>query len=160
MECLWRMDALFWASNSWQPFTAITKHGRARMFIDLTLIVFIWKKKVIYCTQRMAWRWVNHRAIFIFWWTIPLILTQFIKKTCYVYCVRLTGTLYAALDKVSLEMYKGIQQLPFNVGIFACSKLCTKCISFNFIIHLIWHTMLLYNVGLSRFVDFSRLIDF
>ncbi len=36
-------------------------------------MVFIWKKKVMY-TYRMAWGWVNHGVIYIFEWTIPLII--------------------------------------------------------------------------------------
>ncbi len=50
----WWMDALYWTSNeleiywSQQPFTAIIKLGRARTFLNITPIVFVWKKKVIY----------------------------------------------------------------------------------------------------------------
>ncbi len=36
-------------------------------------MVFIWKKKVMH-TYRMAWGWVNHGVIYIFEWTIPLII--------------------------------------------------------------------------------------
>ncbi len=59
----------FWASKSQPPFTAIIKLGRTSTIFYITLIVFIWNKKV---SPRMAWGWVNHGVIFIFGWTIPL----------------------------------------------------------------------------------------
>ncbi len=45
---LWWMDALFWASKSRPPFTAIIKLGRVRAFFNTIMMVFVWKKKVIY----------------------------------------------------------------------------------------------------------------
>jgi len=64
------MDALFGASKT--LFTAIIKLGRARIFCNITMIVFGWKKKVIH-TPMMAWGWVNKWwDHFIFGWTIPL----------------------------------------------------------------------------------------
>jgi len=45
---LWWMDALFWVSNRWFLCTAIIKLRSIRVYIHITLIVFVWKKKVIY----------------------------------------------------------------------------------------------------------------
>ncbi len=36
---------LYFASKYQQPFTAIIKLGRARTIFNMTLIVFVWKKK-------------------------------------------------------------------------------------------------------------------
>ncbi len=62
---LWWMNALFWTLKSQHK-----KLWRARAFLNITLIVFVWKNKVIY--TRLAWGWVNHAVIFIFGWTISL----------------------------------------------------------------------------------------
>jgi len=35
------MDVLFWASKSKVPFTPIIKLGRPRIFLNITLIVFL-----------------------------------------------------------------------------------------------------------------------
>ncbi len=48
------------------------------MFIDITQIVFVWKKKVIYTYDglRVSKSWVH----FIFEWSIPLMGQVFMKK--------------------------------------------------------------------------------
>ncbi len=38
----------FWTVEQKQPPTAIIKLGRARIIFNITLIGFVWKKKVIY----------------------------------------------------------------------------------------------------------------
>ncbi len=73
---LWWMDAQFWTSKSQPPFTAIIKLGRARTFFNVTPTVFVWKKKVIYCTPKNGFRVSESWGNFHFWWTIPLIVIK------------------------------------------------------------------------------------
>ncbi len=62
-----------WISPKGDKFAPlIIKLERARAIFNITLIGFVWKKKVIY-TYKMSWGWVKHWLIFIFGWTNPLI---------------------------------------------------------------------------------------
>ncbi len=63
------MDALSWASKCHHPLTAIMKLGRARTFFNITPIVLIWNKKVIYSCNglRMSKSWGH----FHFWMNYP-----------------------------------------------------------------------------------------
>ncbi len=56
---------IFWTVEQKHPPTAILTLGRARIIFNITLIAFVWKKKVMYCTSRMPWGWVKHGLIFI-----------------------------------------------------------------------------------------------
>jgi len=59
---------LWWTSKDICPFTLIIKLGRARMFFNITLIVFLWKKNVMYMDDfRVSKSWDNFH-----FWTIPL----------------------------------------------------------------------------------------
>ncbi len=70
-----------WISNPLHPLTAMIELRRARTIFNITLIGFVWKKKVIYSTPRMPWGWEKHGLIFILGWTNPLRSTSFSKIT-------------------------------------------------------------------------------
>ncbi len=60
-------DALFWASKSWPPFTAIIKLRRTRTLLWL----YPYERRKSYI-PRMARGWATHGEIFSFGRTIPL----------------------------------------------------------------------------------------